>query len=249
MNDDEGDESEEQGGNTAPKSFVLDSGTEEAIQHLQEVVLKENKMLNPARKAIVANAEVSAPIELMKSQFKPSFSRKNLQDVIPVSALVNEVFNLEPQMMALGSPSIAADLATISSTTRQPSESSSVSSDTTDSDVSTDLDEIRSSESRIHDKLIWDDGKWYREQTYQLSAIIADYIFWRAKETGELTDASDEEIAIATALSTAFIIGILSGNFGLFLSVLLGTGGFSSKMLQAGRERSDRRNLDEKFGK
>jgi hypothetical protein len=151
---------------------------------------------------------------------------------------------LDSTIVQLNSPNIAADVATISSTAHRES----TTQDAGQYKYSVTEDgEIHPPEARIHDKLAWDDGKWYRHRSRELSYHIVDFIFWKAKQTGDLTDASDEEISMGTAAAAMLITIALAGDPISILVVGGATSGMTYTGTQAVRKRSERKELEDKF--
>jgi len=152
--------------------------------------------------------------------------------------------SLNTALMSLNSPSIYADVSSISTTEG----SSKTQSAEQSFEPKTDVDEIRPPETRIHDKLVWDDGEWYRERATETAVTVADYSFWKAKQGGELTDATEKEISAGAAAMALIVTGILTGNLLLAIPVAAGTGALTEMGQQGVQDRSERKDLDEKFG-
>lgn len=166
-----------------------------------------------------------------------------------MSAMVRPLYELQDTLdsalVQLNAPSITADVSTISATTHQKPTTTRVGQYKY---PATDIDEVRPPDERIHDKLIGDDGEWYRRRTREISYHLVDYIFWKAKQTGELTDASDEEISVGTAAVATLITFAFTWN--PIVSVTVGgvTGKMTHLGAKAAKKRSDRKDLDEKLG-
>lgn len=149
--------------------------------------------------------------------------------------------SLNAALMALNSPSIYADISSVSTT----EESSETQSTEHEFEPATDVDEIWPPETRIHDKLVWDDGEWYREKATETAVTVVDYSFWKAKQGGELTDASDEEVSMGAFAAAFFVAMALSGNpIGWASAAFV----LSEGVQKGARKRSNRKDLDEKFG-
>jgi hypothetical protein len=139
----------------------------------------------------------------------------------------------EAAQVALQAPSIEADLQSLSTATRTRSQTR----------YTQPIEQ--SPEERIHDTVIWDDGKWYRDQLWAASSLIANYIFFSAYTAGELTDLSDEEIAVCLGTLTFFIMSVLAGPIA-GVKVGLGVGAFTPTLLESGRKRAEREISDER---
>lgn len=162
-----------------------------------------------------------------------------------VQTLVELEQALDSALVQLNAPSITADVSTITATAHQKS---STPSGGQYKYPATGIDEIRPPESRIHDKLIWDEGEWYRHRTRELSFHLVDYIFWKAQQTGDLTDASDEEIGLGATAAVFFITLAFTWNPVASVTVAGATGGTALMGSKAARKRSKRKGLEEKFG-
>lgn len=162
-----------------------------------------------------------------------------------IQSIVEMQQALDSVLVQLNAPSIAADMSTIAATVHRKRSTPSVGQYKYSA---TDIDEIRPPESHIHDKLIWDDGEWYRHRTREISYDLVDYIFWKAKQTGELTDASDEEISFGATVATFFITLALTGGNVIASATVAGfTGGATFRGGKAAKRRNERKNLEEKF--
>jgi len=130
-------------------------------------------------------------------------------------------------------PSLQADLYTISRARNRP--------------PAIDVDQVRPPAERIHDNLIWEDGKWYREKTWELAVDLADYIVWNIKDKGQMGNATSREMAFLTMGLIAVIGLVLS--MGLTTVLLTGAvGGIVYGTMEAADERTERKDLDERFG-
>ncbi|WP_150123208.1 hypothetical protein [Haladaptatus sp. R4] len=147
-------------------------------------------------------------------------------------------------LSAINSTSIQNDLSLISSKTKYNTFNENIEN----GQPKTEIDEIRPPELRIHDNLIWDDGGWYRKRCSKISITVVDYIFWKAKEANELSDASNNEIVSGMIALTLILTYILTQD--LFSSVTLASLSSTSKMMmEAADDRSERKDLDEKFSR
>lgn len=86
---------------------------------------------------------------------------------------------------------------------------------------------------------------WYRKRSVETAVTVVDYLFWKAKQGGEMTDASDEEVAVTLFIAVLCLTSVLNGGPSLTSAAGAATGVDLAQ--KAGRKRSDRRNLDEKF--
>lgn len=161
-----------------------------------------------------------------------------------VQSLVELEQVLNSALVQLNAQSITADVSTITATAHQKSPTPIVGQYKY---PATDIDEIRPPESRIHDKLIWDDGEWYRRRTQELSFYLVDYIFWKAQQTGDLTDASDEEIGLGATAAAFFITLAFTWNPVASVTVAGATGGTALMGSKAARKRTERKSLEETF--
>jgi hypothetical protein len=228
---------------------IINSGLTRDIILAHEAV---NEMTGPA-----LTREIVRMQEAVDKMVNPS----TISTIIQTQKLVNKVVNpdilrstiaiqnsLNSALIDLDATSISADIATISAIQHSHSDTRSTPTRQSNQSPHTDIDDIRPPESRIHDQLIWDEGEWYRDQTRQISIEIVDYLFWKAKQTGELTDASDEEIS-AGAIALAFLLTmILTGNMVASVTVAGATGGITKRGTKAAKTRTERKDLDDKFG-
>ena len=158
-------------------------------------------------------------------------------------------YSLNSAVVQLNSPSISTAVSGLSTPNRPLSTSPRNESQEHIGYEATDPLGIQPAETRIHDELVWDDGKWYRDRTREIAISMVDYLFWQAKNSGELTDASEEEVATA-AIAAAFCItlALTGGNFVASITVAGATGGAKHMVGRAAKKRSERKQLDDKFG-
>lgn len=134
----------------------------------------------------------------------------------------------------LNVPSIEADLHTISQSHQEQRDSPY---DAIDSD--------RRSESSLPTETNRDRRDWYRQRSVEIAVTVVDYLFWKAKQGNELTEASDEEVAVAMFIAALFLTSLMNG--GPSLTSAAGAAKGVELGQKAVRNRSERRNLDEKF--
>jgi hypothetical protein len=230
---------------------------EKAIQPtlVRDLARMQEMMEDVVRPALVRDM---IPIQKATEQMvNPAFAQSIVQtQKIAESAIQPAMFQsivelqntLDSALVQLDAPSITADVSWISKTAHQTSTSHTRTQTVDHNDYpKTDIDEIWPPESRIHDKLVWEDGEWNRRRTRELSFHLVDFIFWKAKQTGDLTDASDEEISMG-ATAAAFVITLaLTGNPVASMTVAGATGGTIFTASKAAQKRSERRELDGKF--
>jgi hypothetical protein len=176
-----------------------------------------------------------------------AISAQQIADAALEPAMVQSLAEIEQALdsalVQLNAPSITADVSTITATAHQKPSTPSVGQ----YKYPVGDDEIRPPKSRIHDKLIWDDREWYRRRTQELSIHLVDYIFWKAQQTGNLTDASDEEIGLGMTAAAFFITLAFTWNPVASISVAGATGGTSFMRRKAVNKRVNRKGLEEKF--
>lgn len=222
--------------------------------HLQNVARMQKTIESAIQPDFIYNAIRMQ--EMMDEIVNPSLFRTAIQAQKVVNhaiqpAMLDSIIelqnSLDSALLQLNSPSIAADISAISAN-RYPHPAPILpQTEETDKYPATDVDKIRPPETRIHDKLIWDNGEWYRRRTLEISFQVVDYIFWRAKEAGELTDASDEEVTMGAIAAAFFITLALTGNPTTSFAVASATGTMTSVGSKAAKSRAERKGLDDKF--
>lgn len=209
-----------------------------AEEAVQPALIRDMVQMQKTVENAVTPALVQSTIQAQKiadTAFQPA----------TVQSLVELERALDSALVQLNAPSITADVSTITATAHQKSTTRSVGQYKY---PVTDSDEIRPPESRIHDKLIWDDGERYRRRTRELSFHLVDYIFWKAQQTGDLTDASDEEIGLGATAAAFLITFAFTWNPVASVTVAGATGGTAVMGSKAARKRGERKDLEEKFG-
>lgn len=227
---------------------------EEAIQPaaIQSMIEVQKAMEQSVKPALLRDAIQMQ--KMMEDAVQPALvgdivQMQKIADAALQPAMVQSLIELQDALnsglVQLNVPTITADVSTITTTAHQRSATPSVGQYKY---PATDVDEIRPPESRIHDKLIWDDGEWYRRRSREISFHLVDYIFWKAQQAGDLTNASDDEISIGTAAAAMVITFALTGNPITSVAVGGATVGMTHRGSKAARKRNERKDLEEKFG-
>ena len=219
-----------------------------AIQSMIEVQKAMEQSVKPALLRDAIQIQKIAESAVTPALAQSAIQAQKIADAAFQPAMVQSLVELEQvlnsALVQLNAPSITADVSTITATAHQKSSTPSVGQYKY---PATDVDEIRPSESRIHDKLNWEDWEWYRRRTQEISFHLVDYIFWKAQQTGDLTDVSDEEIGFGATAAAFFITLTLTWNPVASATVAGAIGGTALMGRKAARKRSDRKDLNEKF--
>jgi len=245
-----GDDSEDDSSNGSPDAISSIYNTQKKIEdatgpEFWQAIRKADESRRSAYKSLYASEFLQKQARAqnaVKAAAPVLFQSQKLVNAAVKSGALDELVELNDSLNTalqnLASESINADLVEISTTRRSHTRQAPA--------FPTHKDETTPAED-LHDQLVWDDGEWYREKATETAVTVVDYSFWKAKQGGELTDATEKEISTGAAAMALIVTGILTGNLLLAIPVAAGTGALTEMGQQGAQDRSERKDLDEKF--
>jgi hypothetical protein len=222
---------------TLPDLSGLDAALYKLDSEVIDIVLSAQRAFpeEELRKARVAQKVGMSPstIYTLNNAFQP------IQLDIPVSTIVDLENTLNSVLQQIDSPSIQADLATIQITQRKAS--TSTPSTTSPVNPSHEIPP----EERILNKTSWEGRDWYQDRIWEIAVTIVDHIFLKAKQAGELTDATEDEIAVGMT-AVAFVIAFfLTSRMVAPITAAGAAGGITKVGIGASEGRVERKGLGE----